>query len=382
MSLFVQDIMDLNLLDGAHMAAGGRGALSAVRWVNIMEILDAPDSVQAHELLVTTGYQMEDEERHRNLIVSLKARGACGIAIQPGYYIPAIPPYILAEANRLDFPVIELPKELTFSHITHVLLDLIRSREAAAFSPDPASLRRALAAWEKTAGECGPGQEQLRCLIWLAPSGDADGEKLRQTLGKLRQALRQWSSRVLSHTEGPGNLLFLQGIIPEAASDMLTDISALLCETGRSEDVHLLGGAGLLPPGRSLSSGLEEALRAAETMASIGARHGLCPYSSLGLYEMLAPLKASRPEGISAQGPLNSLLTYDREHNTAYVKTLRAYLAGQGNLCACAQKLYIHRHTLNNRLEKINSLCGVRLNDSSTRLHLSLELLIYDLFAL
>ncbi len=382
MSLFVQDIMDLNLLDGAHMAAGGRGALSAVRWVNIMEILDAPDSVQAHELLVTTGYQMEDEERHRNLIASLKARGACGIAIQPGYYIPAIPPYILAEANRLDFPVIELPKELTFSHITHVLLDLIRSREAAAFSPDPSSLQRALAVWDKAAGEGGPGQEQLRCLIWLAPSGDADSGKLRQALGKIGQALRQWSGRVLSHTEGPGTLLFLQGIKPEAASPMLTGIHTLLCETGRNEDVHLLGGASILSSGQSLSSGLEEALRAAETMASIGARRGLCPYDSLGLFDLLAPLKASRAEGIAAQGPLNRLLAYDKEHNTAYVKTLRAYLADQGNLCACAQKLYIHRHTLNNRLEKIDSLCSIRLNDSFTRLHLSLELLIYDLFSL
>jgi DNA-binding PucR family transcriptional regulator len=43
--------------------------------------------------------------------------------------------------------------------------------------------------------------------------------------------------------------------------------------------------------------------------------------------------------------------------------------------------LYIHRHTLQNRLTKITKLCGVGLNDPYARLHLSMELLLHDLFA-
>jgi DNA-binding PucR family transcriptional regulator len=43
--------------------------------------------------------------------------------------------------------------------------------------------------------------------------------------------------------------------------------------------------------------------------------------------------------------------------------------------------LYIHRHTFKNRLEKMEQLFTLSLNGHYTRLQLSLELLMYDLFA-
>jgi hypothetical protein len=217
MSFLVQDIIDMNLLNGARMAAGGRGAKNAMRWVNIMEILDTPGSVQENELLVTTGYQMEDEQRHKDLIASLKARGACGIAIQPGYYIKEIPGYILKEANRLQFPVIELPKGLTFSHIMHVLLDFIRRNDDAQYTPNKAALLQRLHQWEKSAssGEKGRAADSARLLIWAVPckaSAGAAEEKLRRATNRIKQCLQPKCSRVFAHVEGRGALLYAQGM--------------------------------------------------------------------------------------------------------------------------------------------------------------------------
>ena len=386
MSFLVQDIIGMHLFDGARMVAGERGASRAMRWVNIMEILDMPDSVQEHELLITTGYQMEDEQRHKDLIPSLKARGACGIAIQPGYYINAIPRYILEEADRLHFPVIELPKELTFSHIMHVLLDLIRSKEDARFSPHIPALWQRLAQWEKStqAGEKSRAPDSARCLIWVVPSHAGTGaaeEKLRRAMNRIRQCLQRKCARVSAHLEGRGALILAQGMDTDAFEDLMADIGALLNDLSRNESLHLLAGASSLKPGQSLKDGLDEALKAAETLGKVGAHRGVCPYASIGLFEMLAPMRKSSASGAASAGPLQGLLSYDKEHNTAYVQTLRAYLTSSGSLCAGAEKLYIHRHTFKNRLEKIEQLSGFSLNDHHTRLHLSLGLLLHDLFA-
>jgi hypothetical protein len=386
MSFLVQDIIDLNLLNGARMAAGGRGAKNTMRWVNIMEILDTLGSVQENELLVTTGFQMEDEQRHKDLIASLKARGACGIAIQPGYYIKEIPGYILKEADRLQFPVIELPKELTFSHIMHVLLDLIRSNEDTQYTPNKTVLKQRLIQWEKNApaGEKSRAADSLRLLIWVALShvntGIAD-EKLRRAMNKIKQCLQTKSSRVFAHFEGRGALLFAQGMEADAFQYLMMDTGTLLADLSRNESLHMIAGASSLKPGQSLEDGLDEALQAVETLEKAGARRGVCPYNNIGLFEMLAPMIKSRPADQTPDGPLKVLLSYDKTHNTAYVQTLRVYLLCPDNLCAGAEKLYIHRHTFKNRLEKIEQLCSLNLNDHYTRLHLSLELLLYDLYA-
>ncbi len=386
MSFLVQDIIDMNLLNGARMAAGGRGAKNAMRWVNIMEILDMPGSVQENELLVTTGYQMEDEQRHKDLIASLKARGACGIAIQPGYYIKEIPGYILKEADRLQFPVIELPKELTFSHIMHVLLDFIRSNEGTQFTPNKALLLQRLHQWEKStsSGEKSRMADSARLLIWAAPSSLSFGaaeEKLRRAMNRIKQCLQPKCTRVFAHMESRGALLFAQGMDTGLFQFLMMDIGVLLNDLSRNDSLNILAGASILKPIQSLEDGLDEVLKAAEMLERAGVRRGVCPYNNIGLFEMLAPMIKSRPVDYTPGGPLKELLSYDKSHNTAYVQTLRAYLLCPDNLCAGAEMLYIHRHTFKNRLEKIEQLLALALNDHYTRLQLSLALLINDLSA-
>jgi DNA-binding PucR family transcriptional regulator len=384
MSFLVRDIIESNLLTGARLLAGERGADSAMRWVNIMEILDMPDSVQPHELLVTTGYQMDDAVRHKNLIASLKARGACGIAIQPGIYIPRIPQYILDDAQRHDFPVIELPKELTFSHITHVLLESIRQKEGQRPAPDAKALMQRLTQWEKSgaAADRARMNETGRCLLWLVPSGQSQNtpeDALHEAIEKVKQSVKQRSARVFLHLEDRAALLYAQGVEGTAYEKIVQDLGGMLHLMGRAGGVNFLAGASALPPGEDLSTGLQEAIAAQKTLERIGAQRGICPYLSMGLFEMLEPLRRSHP--VKAQGPLEKLLDYDREHGSAYVQTLRIYIAASGSLADTADRLYIHRHTLQNRLAKITKLCGVGLNDPYARLHLSMELLLHDLFA-
>jgi hypothetical protein len=87
----VRNIVELNLLEGAKIVAGEKGISNEILWVNLMEILDALDSLQKGELLITTGYKIDNESQFKDLIPKLKKRGLCGIVIQTGYYIDEIP---------------------------------------------------------------------------------------------------------------------------------------------------------------------------------------------------------------------------------------------------------------------------------------------------
>ena len=69
------------------------------------------------------------------------------------------------------------------------------------------------------------------------------------------------------------------------------------------------------------------------------------------------------------------LLTYDREHRSDLVRTLRVYLATGANASEAADRLFLHRNSLLYRLMRIGEMTGLDLKDPRARLALQLGLL-------
>jgi DNA-binding PucR family transcriptional regulator len=83
------------------------------------------------------------------------------------------------------------------------------------------------------------------------------------------------------------------------------------------------------------------------------------------LPEVAAGLEASK---------LNVLLEQDREHGTAYVESLRAFLDHHGDFAAAAAAVCVHPNTLRYRIRRASSIACVDLSNPDERLMLSLQL--------
>jgi DNA-binding PucR family transcriptional regulator len=68
------------------------------------------------------------------------------------------------------------------------------------------------------------------------------------------------------------------------------------------------------------------------------------------------------------------LIAYDRQYETALVRTLTVFLESDGNVAAAAQRLFTHRHTVYYRLERIKELSALDVASSEGREKLSLGL--------
>ncbi|HET7473450.1 MAG TPA: PucR family transcriptional regulator ligand-binding domain-containing protein [Candidatus Limnocylindrales bacterium] len=125
-SVSVADVLDLPILSGARLVAGRSGLGRAVRSVNVMEVPDILDWVKPDELLLTTAYPLrEDPDALAGLVPQLEARGLAGVAIKPTRYIGTIPAAMVAEADRLGLPLIELPASASFNEIIGSILAVI-----------------------------------------------------------------------------------------------------------------------------------------------------------------------------------------------------------------------------------------------------------------
>ena len=126
---------------------------------------------------------------------------------------------------------------------------------------------------------------------------------------------------------------------------------------------------------------LTEAVECLELLYDIQARRGVCSYETLTFVRMFGILHRNEYSIVLDNKPLQLLLAYDRTNGTNYVHTLRIYLADCCNISRTADRLFIHRHTLMKRLDKIQNLCDLNLNDYYARIYMSLALLFHDYFA-
>lgn len=75
---------------------------------------------------------------------------------------------------------------------------------------------------------------------------------------------------------------------------------------------------------------------------------------------------------------LQKLMEYDEEHETEFVKTLYYYIVNRFNASEAAQKLYIHRTTFIRRMERINQLVSLRLDDPDELLYIFLSYKLFE----
>ena len=68
------------------------------------------------------------------------------------------------------------------------------------------------------------------------------------------------------------------------------------------------------------------------------------------------------------------LIDHDASHGTEYAKSLYTFLLHERNYVTSSASLYLHRNTLRNRIEKINEMLDVDLDDPIVRLRLIVSL--------
>jgi len=117
MNITVEDALSIYPLSEGKLIAGQHGLKRIVKSINIMDAPDITDWIHEGEILFTTAYLMKDnpEKDGTRLLQKLVERGSAGLGIKLGRFWSHIPDAMLSEADRLSFPLIELPFQFTFS---------------------------------------------------------------------------------------------------------------------------------------------------------------------------------------------------------------------------------------------------------------------------
>ncbi|MGW0627771.1 PucR family transcriptional regulator [Streptomyces sp. NPDC002758] len=386
-ALTLREVLALDPVRAARpeLLAGEAALDRPVRWVHSSEVYEGANFLDGGELLLTNGFGLTDAEDkvRRRYVRELSARGAAGLAVEVGRALPTMPGEVVDEARRLGLPLLALHRVVPFVRITEAANRAIVTR---GLSGRTATVRP----W---------GGDHVAALL----ADLADGQALNQPEVEARAALAGFHP-------GPGARLI--GVSVHGTR-----------ETGALDRaVRLLGGAGLLRaafPGDVLAllalqdhrpgdpvRAVQDAFRSAtEPHATVAVGHAVA--ADAGWQRWSETLRAARttlelaltvppPEPGTAEGPqvtssralalereltrggveanrerlarlvqhaLGPLLAWEAAHPSDLVRTLEVHLRHGCSPTRTAALLHIGRQSLYQRLERIESLLGLEIDD-------------------
>lgn len=208
-ALTVHDILRVPGL-ALRLAAGASGLDRPVRWVHISELEDPTPWLKGGELLLTTGAGLgRTPAEQRAYVKRLADAGLAGLGVGLGFSVDKLPRALSAAAERVGFPVFEVPYPVPFIAITEAVFTRLLSEQYD-------MLQRAVDAEHVLTRAVldGGGVEAIATSLAGVVGGwalllDLHGMPLAATSGAQSRAERIWSDLRRSRPEGTGFSLTL-----------------------------------------------------------------------------------------------------------------------------------------------------------------------------
>ncbi len=123
----------------------------------------------------------------------------------------------------------------------------------------------------------------------------------------------------------------------------------------------------------SLREHYEQSVKTLELTSLMEMPGYLFSYDEIKVYHLLSLVSEKTNLMEFCHPPILQLAAYDKKHNGNYLETLWTYMECRQNAVEAANKLMIHRNTLNYRLNKIVEITGMDLTNSDTMFQVQLS---------
>ncbi|MCC3275978.1 PucR family transcriptional regulator ligand-binding domain-containing protein [Arthrobacter sp. zg-Y20] len=116
---------DLLAAGGLNLTRHGSAPLSdrPIQWVAVTELEDPSPFLGGGEVVLTTGLRHSSAAAQRRFVQSVDKAGALGIGFGTGLSHGTVPGPLLAEADRRDLPVFEVPYDTPFMALGKLVAD-------------------------------------------------------------------------------------------------------------------------------------------------------------------------------------------------------------------------------------------------------------------
>lgn len=368
-----QDLYRLKLI------AGEGGCSNTISWVHMIEDTTIIQQLWGKELAVTTGLGFQSHESLFDFIKRLIKYHSVGLLINTGKYIFDISQDIIDYCNEQDFPLLTSPWEV---HMADLIKDF--SMRCLYSQREDNQISKLFQEVFMTPQVVEEVRQQLMgafdvdgsfqvILIGIEDSEQFDAIERRRASFQLELCFEKIQS--------PYTFFWFDGyfvlVVNNLDSEVLEKITNKMYKRTKkrmpSRFIHL-GIGSQMEDFRQMILSYKRA-RAAVAMAE-QFNYPMMSFEEMGVYQILFSIEDKQILKEMYTNLLKPLIDYDQRHHSELENTLFYYLIYDGSQVAMAKNLYMHRNTINYRMNKVKELLNCQLNTFEEKMPYMLALYI------
>lgn len=361
-----QDLYQLKLL------AGHQGCANAISWVHMVEDTTIIRQLWGKELAVTTGLGFQSHDALMEFVQTLNKYNSVGLIVNTGKYINDIPQDIIDYCNEQDFPLLTTPWKV---HMADLIKDF--SMRCLSSQKEDNQTAKLFTKLFNTPHIIEEVRYQLMSafevknsfqvvLISIDESDHFDEIEKRKASFQLELCFEKIKS--------PYSFFWYNGcfvlVVNNLEADILRDVILKMMQRAKKrmvgQTIHI-GVGSLMPNFREVILGYKRAL-AAVNMA-VKFNNPMVDFEDMGIYKIMFSIEDQQILEDIYLKTLKPLINYDEKHHSELEKTLYYYLVYDGSLQAMAKNMFMHRNTINYRMNKIKELLDCEFKDFEDKMN-------------
>jgi DNA-binding PucR family transcriptional regulator len=378
------EIQNLPSAKDLKVIAGSNGLDNRVRWIYVAECFDdiaqVPEWLHGQELVFITGLGLKGSNKtFEKLIINMHKKNVAGLVVNVGPYIKSIPENVLKIADEIGFPLFEIPWETKFVEVTQEICRAIILKETEEKSisnllddilfgnldSDPDILKRAAYYGYDLTVTHQIGiididnfklflkennfKEEKEVALLKADLKNIIEEAFNKNHKKILTTMRSDCIIFLTHIKNEDSSKELVEIIDKIKNKTNTKLKGITISVGIGKCYTSIKNF------RKSYKEAEYALIAAKCEKQISKTSY---YNEIGIYSLLLSIKDHNLLKKYYQDTMGPLIKYDNMNKTELLTTLQVFLNENFNITNATEHLFIHRNTLNYRLQKIEEILG------------------------
>lgn len=354
------------------LVAGKNGLSNLVELFHIVEVNELVDFLQGYEFIVTTGVALNNNNDLFKIVKSIVAKNASAMVINLGPYIREVDLNIIEFCNQNAFPLFTVPWHIYIANVLKTVAEEITNSEKKNLELVSA-FKNAI---------CFPSQQELYiqyleryeyeiewnyCISTLVFKNKSGEEINFEQLRKIRKQIQN-------------NLAFIapRSIVFRLSSDLI------ICFANRSEDSivasmnqivqaiphdYLKGLEIYVGVGRNTKSArcmyktYNIAHRVSKLQMRLKKSREVLSYKDLGVSKLFLAMDDLEIMKEYYDSVLKPLVDYDISNSTEFVEFLDIYFEEGCHIQQLADRLFLHRNSINYKIKKIEEILNCDLND-------------------
>ena len=347
------------------LLAGQEGCSNAISWVHMIEDTTIIQQLWGKELVLTTGHGFQSDEELFILIKYLIKYNSVGLIINIGKYIFEIPSAIIDYCNEQEFPLLTIPWEV---HLADLIKDFcMRCLYSEKEDRELSKLFQEILTNNQIVEEARPqlmsafdvdGNFQV-VLISVEGSDNFNAIERRKIAFQIELCFEKIDSSYAFFWYDGYFVLIVNNLKADELKVIIDKMHKRAKKRIDDKRVYLGIGSQMKDLGQVYLS--YKRAKAAILMA-MQFELPIVFFEDMGVYQILFSIEDKQILIEMYHRLLQPLIDYDQKHHGELEKTLFYYLIYGESQITMAKNLYMHRNTINYRMNKIKELLNCQLD--------------------